>query len=207
MHLSRFILLPLGLVLASPTPIPEPVPQPIAAPNPTPAARLTDSTAVAAAAAELKRRNHEKRQLAFTLLGASAYITNGVVCGGIGPITGCLGQPGPAVTTNVLGGTIRTSGGSVALIGGTIRTTGAGGLYGTIGQSGGLAGTVTQSGGVAGGTFTNSDFSVMFSIPVPTTSRTGVASATNNGAVARMTEVPAKAALAAGVGAVALGLL
>jgi hypothetical protein len=153
MRLSTILLLPLGIALASPAPAPVAIAEPEAAPIPTLAARLADSA--------LAANEKAKRQLTVTLLGATAILSNGVLCGGIGPLTGCLGTPG----TNVVNGTIR------------------------------------QTSNRIGGTVTGDDFSFLFSIPVPSTTPT----ATQN--VARATEGSRKVALAAGVGALALGLL
>ena len=158
MRLSTIFLLPLGIALASPAPQPVAVAEPDPAPVPTLAARLADS-ALAANAAE-----KEKRQLTVSLFGATAILSNGVLCGGIGALTGCLGSPG----TNSVNGTIR------------------------------------QTSNRIGGTVTGSDFSFLFSIPVPTST---TATATQNGAVPAVTDGPGRVALAAGVGALALGLL
>ena len=111
----------------------------------------------------------DKRQLAITLFGATAMLSNGVLCGGIGPLTGCLGDPGAA--TNAVNGTIRSTSGTV------------------------------------GGTVTGDDFSILFQIPIPSTTARTTTTSSDNGAAAIVTDGPAKMALAAGVGALAMGLL
>lgn len=155
MRLSTLLLLPVGLIFASPAALPEAAPQPAAAPLPTLAARLAESAELANVQAE-----HAKRQLTVSLFGATAIVSNGVICGGIGPLTGCLGSPG----TNSINGTIRQT----------------------------------------GGTLTGSSFTFLYGIPTPSTTAT-TATATDNGAIA--SEGPRKIALAAGMGALAFGLL
>ena len=163
MRLSTILLLPISLVLAIPAAEPVAAAEPAAAPMPTLAARLADS-ALAANIAE-----KEKRQLAITLFGATAMLSNGVICGGIGPLTGCLGTPGTA------------SGDAINSVNGTIRP--------------------------SGGTVTGDDFSILFQIPTPTGTQRTTTTSSDNGAAAIATDVSGRLALAAGVGAVALGLL
>lgn len=155
MRFSSLFLLPLGLVLASPAP----------APAPTPRAAL------------------ERRQGTVAIMGATAVISNGVICGGLPGITGCLGQPAPNTNTATI---VRLSG---------VSRSSARGL---------VVSSPTGSGRVAG-TVTGDDFSVLFNIPTSFSSTATVATATENGG-AWVTGRPA-AAVAAGVGALVAGLL
>jgi hypothetical protein len=132
MRLSTLLLLPFTtLVLSSPNP--RPAPQPVAAPAPTLAARLVDAP----------NSSPEKRQLSISLFGATAVISNGVICGGLGPLTGCFGQPG----TNTVKGTIGTGGGTVTGSGYTLAVSGTTGTF--TDASSAASATATNNGAVA----------------------------------------------------------
>jgi hypothetical protein len=152
MRLSSFILLPFALVLAAPNP------QPVAAPAPTAAPRIEDAVVQAAIP-------FHKRQLTVSIFGATAVVSNGVICGGLLFLTGCFGTPG----TNTVKGTIGTNGATVT-----------GSNFSLL-----ISGTDTSDG----------------SNPTDTSTVT----ATNAAAVP--SSGPGRAALAAGVGALAMGLL
>ncbi|KIW01095.1 uncharacterized protein PV09_07382 [Verruconis gallopava] len=156
------LFLPASLVLASPNPRPGPAAhaEPAAAPAPTPPAQLAD----AEVALMRRRAGHaDKRQLTVSLFGATAILSNGVLCGGIGILTGCLGTPG----TNSVGGTVAASGATV----------------------------------------TGSGFTIAASAPSTSSDSSTSSSSSSSGDAVLVTAAPARAALAAGVGAIALRLL